>query len=78
MVANGPLLVSVVEEIAILNKIDYCRTVKEQHKFDVRASATHVFLNPTVRQHHSAKPRPERGAEAAQKCIKLPRSADFF
>ena len=39
MVANGPLLISVVEEIAILNKIDCCRTVKEQHKFDVRAEA---------------------------------------
>ena len=39
MVANGPLLISVVEEIAILNQIDCCRTVKEQHKFDVRASA---------------------------------------
>ena len=39
MVANGPLLISVVEEIAILNKIDCCRTVKEQHKFDVRANA---------------------------------------
>ena len=33
------LFTSVVEEIAILNKIDCCRTVKEQHKFDVRASA---------------------------------------
>ena len=78
MVANGPLLISVVEEIAILNKIDCCRTVKEQHKFDVRAEAPPMCFWIQLCANIIQQNRAPSGAPKRRKMYKNCRAAPIF